>query len=216
VHTHRAFLFGRHHDLRYEHRTVPGAIRRLLSASSDLGLGASYLITWISPTAFGSRGFPYLLLVMLFEFIVIHSAALMGSTILSDGSRLKKFGSVLALAALYSLFVFAYVAIFHVWWPATAFALLTLNRLTPVLLGTRRNAGSAIAQTGWAASAATYVIVVILTVLVPLPRLGVTPAVVAAAHLPGTGIWVDEPYRLLAAGGFYFTVQGLAELFAWV
>jgi hypothetical protein len=29
------------------------------------------------------------------------------------------------------------------------------------------------------------------------------------------GLWVDEPYRMMAFGFFYFAVIGLAELFSY-
>jgi hypothetical protein len=189
------------------------SIRRVMSAAPDLLLGGSYAITWVSPTALGARSFDYLLLMLLFEFIVIHSSAFMGMAILGDISRLKRVGIVLGFGLFYSTFVAAFAAIFHTWWPATAFAALTLNRLTPVLFGTRFTEDqSALQAAGWAISVGLYLVGAFATVLLPIPHLGVTADVIANAHLPGSGLWVEEPYRLLAFGAFYYLAQAAVEL----
>src|SRR5262249_41454981 len=191
-------------------------LRRIVSAAPDVAIGTSYLITWISPDALGARSFDYLLLLMLFEFIVIHSSAFMGVAILGGLPSLPTIGAVAGLGLFYTLFVGAFAAIFHVWWPVTAFWMLTLNRLTPVLLGTRsREGASGFQAAGWATSVLLYLFGAFATTLLPMPRFGITPDVMAAHPLPGSGLWVDAPYRVLAFGTIYFLLQGLVELL-WV
>ena len=59
----------------------------------------------------------------------------------------------------------------------------------------------------WAASGFTYIIGAVLTALLPLPRLGISPEFVASMHLSGSGVWVEQPYTVLAFGAIYFAVQ---------
>jgi len=193
-------------------------IAALISAAPDLALGISYFITWISPGALGTRSFGYLLLMMLLEFLVIHSSAFMGVIIVAGpASRVKRTLSVVGLGVFYSVFIVGFAAIFQQWWPITAFWLLILNRLTPVLLGTRLTSEQTTAQSvGWAASVGLYLLWAFATTLLPVPHLGVTADVIAANKLPGEGLWVDEPYRVIAFGALYFTSQGAVEILgAW-
>ena len=54
---------------------------------------------------------------------------------------------------------------------------------------------------------------VVSTAFLPLPRLGLTLEVVAGQALPGEGLWIDQPHRLVAAGFLYFAIQGAWNLF---
>ena len=65
---------------------------------------------------------------------------------------------------------------------------------------------------GWAASALLYVLAVTLTSILPTPRLGISRQIVDAADLPSSGLWVEEPFRVLAAGFFYFAVLAWSTL----
>ena len=39
-----------------------------------------------------------------------------------------------------------------------------------------------------------------------------TPEVVAAQRLTGEGLWIDQPWRVVAFGFFYFLAVSLSEL----
>jgi hypothetical protein len=64
---------------------------------------------------------------------------------------------------------------------------------------------------GWAAATMSYLAVVMLTTLLPVPELGIDGAVVAAAELPGGGLWVSQPQRVVAAGFLHFALCGVSE-----
>lgn len=188
-------------------------LRRIASAAPDLTLGASYLITWASPTAFGARSLRYLMFMVMLEFIVIHSAALMGVVAISNATRSVKSLLMIGLAAFYSSFVVAFAHDFGAWWPVSAFWLLTLNRLTGVLFSTAPSGQEQFAMwAGWTTSVVLYLGWIFVTGLVPMPQLGISAAVAAANDLPGSGLLVDEPYRLVAFGAAYYLSTGLAEL----
>jgi hypothetical protein len=188
-------------------------LRFVLSAAPDFMLGASYLLTWISPTAIGARSLQYLTLMAIFEFFVIHSSAFMGAVVyLGDVSRLVRVLMILGLLMFYSLFIVSISASFHEWWPVTAFCLLTLNRLTPLVFGTRPTEDQSSWQAGWAISVVLYLGWIFATMRTPLPHLGVTREMVAANIAKINGDWAREPYRLLAFGTGYFISQGAVEL----
>ena len=156
----------------------------------------------------------YALLSMLLEFIVIHSAAFMGAVALDGKStRMSKAGHVLGLGLMYTAFVGAFALAFGDWWPLVAFWSLTVNRLTGVLLHTAPE-GQEREQlmSGWAISAVLYILWIFATLFFPLPRLGLTAEVVAEASLPGEGIWVESPQKVIAAGAGYFLSQAYVEL----
>ena len=101
---------------------------------------------------------------------------------------------------------------FSTWWPLVAFWGLTLNRLLGALIGQGEGEEKLLVQRGWAASTLFYLMAVFSTVFIPYPRLGVTPEVLDLVDLPGSGLWIDRPWSVMAAGFGYFTACGLSEL----
>jgi hypothetical protein len=193
---------------------------RLLTALPDFGIAALFLTTWIAPRTFGDRMVGYLMLVMLLEFIIVHSSGFMGSVMLNDPlSSRAKLKSLLGFGAFYLLFAAGFSLGFQAWWPIWTILLMTLNRMMIVLMGNIPDKQErAYIQRGWAVSAMCYLLLVMVTVFLPLPRLGITRAEVAAQDLPGSGLWVDEPHRVIAFGFLYFLATGLSELYshAWL
>jgi hypothetical protein len=203
------------------------AIGGILSALSDLGLGLTYLIAWISPSsplaawvapAHAREGMlRYLLLLMLFEFVVVHSASFMGVVAFSGLPGSKKALAILGLGAFYSILPIALALSFGTLWPMWAFWGLTLNRLASAVFGPAPDGKALVlVRYRWALSAGSYLMFVFLTTLLPVPRFGITPATVSAAHLPGSGLWVSEPHRVIAMGTGYFLLQALYELYGLV
>lgn len=190
---------------------VLAAVRCIISAAPDLGLGVAFVAMWVRPSTFGSSVLAYLTLTMLLEFIVIHSAALMGAIAFTDTSQANRTIGIVGLALVYSLFVAAFAGAFKTWWPLWAFWSLSANRLSGVILGTASGENKAAVAAGWAISVTLYVGGAFATVLLPIPHLGMTADVVQSIAAPG-GVWVEQPHRLLAFGGFYFLFQGLIEL----
>lgn len=45
-----------------------------------------------------------------------------------------------------------------------------------------------------------------------LPELGVTAGVQVELALPGSGLWIDEPQRVLAFGALYFGLTAVGEV----
>jgi hypothetical protein len=191
----------------------------LISAIPDFVLSGIFLITWIAPDALGEKMVSYLMLVMLMEFINVHAAGFMGKTIISDADPRKKALSIVGLGLLYTLFVGAFAFLFKVWWPLLAFWGLILNRLLGILLGkTPTEAEKNALQASWSVGVFAYVMLVFATIMIPIPSLGVDAVVIARQNLGMKGLWIDQPYRMMAFGFLYFAAIGFFELysFKWI
>lgn len=185
----------------------------LAAAAPDLALGLAFLIAWLAPIPLDRGILAQLTLLMLLEFIIVHSSALMGTVMFRHGPKAAKVRAILGLAAFYTLFVGGFSVPFKTAWPLASFWLLSLNRMLGALLGNApRGEEQAFVERSWAASAAFYVMGALATILLPVPRLGLTAEVVARQALVGSGLWVDQPHRLVAFGFLYFTAVGLSEL----
>ena len=150
---------------------------------------------------------------MLVELIIIHSAAFMGVVAFGSRDRSARGLGIMGLGLFYSLFAGAMSWVFRSWWPITAFWGQTLNRLLGAILGQGQDLGQkAVLMAGWAASTAFYLLGCFATILLPIPRLGITTEVVAAQRIPGGGLWVDHPEKVIAFGVIYFGLTAWSEL----
>lgn len=182
---------------------------RLIAALPDACSAGFFATTWIAPAVTGADSVARLTQVMLMEFIVVHSsvfyALIAAAGAVSRGRRLVMLSG---LTGIYSLFVLGFSLADHSSWPLFAFAWLFISRFAHVWTQPVQSD----AETGgmvklWAASVAAYVIGAIATTLLPLPRLGMTPAFVASLQLSGGGEWVARPQTVLAFGALYFAIQ---------
>jgi hypothetical protein len=191
----------------------------LAAAVPDLTMGAVCLMTWIWAERMPPWIVRYILLVMLLEFIVIHSSAILGSVAFSGDPRAKKLRTVLSLGAMYSLFGLGFCLAFKTVWPLISFWGQTANRLSGAMYGPGLSERQRQYTQGmWGIGAMIYLVGAFLSSLLPIPRWGITAAVERAADLPGSGLWIDDPWRPVVFGFLYFTGVGLFDLFQerWV
>ncbi len=185
----------------------------VLSAMPDFALGVAYLIAWVAPGLAGPGMVRMLMLGMMLEFIVVHSAAFTGQVLVGDGTQATKLRGLLGLGLLYSLFAGGFALAFHTLWPLIAFWTLMLNRMSGVLLGQAPSGEQkAFVQRSWIGGAVAYLVFAALSSLPVVPRLGCTSEMVARFALPGSGIWVEQPWHVLAFGFAYFTATALMEI----
>lgn len=194
---------------------APQVLARIASALPDAISAAFFLVVWLMPLRFGADMVSTAMLVMLIEFITVHASGMLGGVVLDPSqNRGKRLRTLLALSAMYGLFILMFVWVFRQWWPLFVFGWLLLGKFSRVLFGAATPDQDAAAQRAlWGTSAAAYVLGVLITVMLPMPRLGVVPEVIPQLRLTGSGLWVDEPHRLLAFGFLYFTVLAIAKLF---
>lgn len=186
----------------------------VLSAVPDFGLAALALITWIDPKRMGEHWVGWFLTLMLLEFIVVHSAAFLGSVAFSDKPRDVRVRQTLGLAAMYTLFVSGFALASKAWWPLLTFWGLIVNGLLGILFGAAPSGEEKqYAAQSWAAGAMFYLGGVFLTVFIPLPRLGVRSSMLGPVGENSSGVWVTDPHRVLAFAVLYFTAVGLSTLY---
>jgi hypothetical protein len=188
-------------------------LARALSALPDAALGAVFLVTWVAPRLFGEGVLKYVLFTMLMEFFVVHSSGFMGVVLFRmSPSVVKRALAGVGFGLVYSAILLGFALSIGGWWPLWSFWGLTFNRLTNAILGGQAGQpAQARMANDWATSAAWYLLWLFSTLL-PFPALGITPEVVASAGLPGEGLWVREPHRVLVAGAGYFLCQAWVEL----
>jgi hypothetical protein len=137
----------------------------------------------------------------------------MGDVLIGTVARGRKTSALLGLGLFYTVFVGGFSLAFRQWWPLWSFWGLTLNRLLGVILGQAPAGEEAdFMRRTWAATVVFYLVFTFATALLPVPRLGVTSEVVDRIGLPGSGLWIDQPWRVLAFGFLYFTAVGISEL----
>ncbi len=174
------------------------------------------MVTWVDPFVLGGNAVQYFMLTMLLEFIIVHSSAFMGNVVLSREKASRRVQGLFWLGLFYTLFVGGFALGFGTWWPVYAFWGLTFNRMLSILVGDAPEGRERqYVRAGWALSVMYYLGGVFATVVLPVPELGITSAVRSALDLPGDGLWVDEPHRVLAFGVVYFGLTGLGEVLGW-
>jgi len=91
--------------------------RDLAASAPDAGLAIVFLVVWIAPGAALPGTVGYLLLLMMLEFVIIHSSAIMGTVALGEGARRRRSVALVGLAAFYTLFVGGISLAGKSWWP---------------------------------------------------------------------------------------------------
>ena len=189
-------------------------LSRLVAAAPSALMAVVFLIAWIDPAYFGAPYVKNLMLVMLFEFVVMHSSVMCNAIIGATSSPLTlRLSLLLGLTAFYSSFVFAFAFAFHSWWPLWVFGYLFVCRFVYLVVPGEFERKIAGASKVWVASALAYLLGAFFTVLMPLPRLGITPDVIDAMQMSKnmSGAWVDKPWIVLAFGAIYFAAQAAAQ-----
>jgi len=184
---------------------------RLLAIVPDALTATVYLIACMAPGLSGAAQVRALVLTMAVEFVVMQSSAFFFGFGLMDATwRRRQIGLIVGLVLFYFVFIAGLAWEFHGLWPVFSFAWLLLNRFLPLWLGRSSATLRDRLTSGWIMSMALFFVGVFATALLPLPRLGLTPAVVQSLRLPGRGLWVEQPWTVMAFGAFYFGAQ------AWI
>jgi hypothetical protein len=186
---------------------------RLLAAAPDAITAICFGATWAMPLAWSVDATKTLMLVMLMEFLVVHSGGFFGMVVLAtDIPKLKRSLAILGLGCFYLMFAAAFSLAFQAWWPVWTFLWLLGSRFAVIWLSPLPREDEAGRQMSlWALSCAAYLAAVFAGVLLPLPQLGITEAVLPQLGLSGSGLWVEKPYTVLASGLIYFSIMAWAK-----
>lgn len=194
---------------------LPIHLKNGISASPDFLMALAFFATWIDPTALGNDMLNYCMLIMLLEFITIHSAGFLGFAILLGKSKFQKILRVIGLGLLYSIFIWAFSGSSGEFWPLLTFWFLLLNRILGVLLGDDSSYSlKGVIIIRWAWSIFCFLMSIMITALLPIPQFGWSNTAVNSIPSTGSGLWIDEPQTLLAAGCIYFLSIGIFEMFS--
>lgn len=188
-------------------------LRAVAAALPDFATAFLFFATWLRPDWLGRDWVRHLMLVMLVEFLVVHSFGFMfGAAEEFRGDALGATMAILGFGVFYLLFAAAFAAAFKSWWPVIAIGWLIGTKVWSVIVGGESEAERTRVQLAWAASTALYLFGAFFTSLLPLPKFGVT------GHLrdygmkgDATGVWVEQPYRVIAFGAMYFSGMGVTR-----
>lgn len=192
---------------------MPARLARLLGALPDAITAGFFLTLWVAPLRFGPHGVRNGMLIMLVEFILVHASVILGNIALAPHrSREFRFRALGLFGLFYLLFIATWSLAFREWWPFVVFGWLLLAKLGVVLDGKQPpDERLHRMQSDWALATMVYLGGAFVTTLLPIPRLGLTPDLLSALDLPGSGLWVSKPHTVIAFGTFYFTTLALAR-----
>ena len=197
------------------HKAHPAA--RLLGALPDALTAGFFVVLWVAPQLLWPQALRTGLLMMLVEFILVHAAGMLGGMVLArEGQAGGRWKPILGFGAFYLLFIGAWAWQFQAWWPLLALVWLLAGKLALVLQPVASADKRHQLASDWAIGVMAYLAGVTLTTLLPVPRLGLDRAIVAAADLPGDGgHWLTHPQSVVAFGVFYFGVLALVKALGW-
>ena len=170
---------------------------RLLGALPDALTAGFFMVLWVAPQLLWPQALRTGLLMMLVEFILVHAAGMLGGIVLArEGQAGGRWKPILGFGAFYLVFIADWAGQFQAWWPLLALGWLLAGKLALVLQPLPSADKRHQLASDWAIGVMAYLAGVFLTTFLPLPRLGLDRAIVAAADLPG-----DGGHGLAATGG---------------
>jgi hypothetical protein len=143
----------------------------------------------------------------------MHSAPFYGIVALWEMKSYTKVLALIGFGAFYMLFAWGFADAFDSMWPVHSFFGLLLNRMLGILEGAvPRGAQATYLASVWIISALAYLGAIFITALAPIPRVGITDAVIRARNFTTGGLWPEQPYRAIAFRALYFGIVGLWEV----
>lgn len=188
-----------------------------LGAVPDAITAAVFLSLWMAPLWLGPRAVSNALLTMLVEFVLVHAAGMLGGLLESRAhSRRAQVVALLGFGLLYAAFIAAFALAFGEWWPVVVFAWLLLGKVQDLFSTSPADPQHRQQrQAMWALQVVAYLAAVFATVLLPIPRLGLTEAIQPQLGLTGSGLWVEQPQTVVVGGALYFGILAWVKWRAW-
>lgn len=178
---------------------------------------AAYLAVWLVPGQVPAALARALFLGMVLEFLLLHSYAFLNlatgvERAASFGARLRGSLTVLGFGSFYLLMAGAIGWATHSATLVWTIVWLLGGRIFELAVAGDSAAAGETRTASWMRYLLLYIFLAILTSVVPLPALGLTPEIVAGFHLPGSGTWVEKPQSALAFGFLYFGLGAYFDL----
>ena len=183
------------------------AIASAVSSIPDFILAGILLRIWLFRSQNGTSEVHWALILVLMEFVVMHSAAMMGGLIELDMKsmdppmkRWHKLPLFLFLCAFYSVFAYLFGS-----WPAMqGFLLLCLNRALPVITGrVFSEEEKKRATDNYATAGVLFIVAIFLGIILWVPDEMIRSR-------EGTGD--TESYRMIVTGVLYYAMHALIKI----
>ena len=185
---------------------------RAIGAAPDAATAAWCAYVWIAPRHAGVHWIRQILVAMLLEFLVVHSGAYFSRFVGVPDAPWRRIGAGLVLLLAYLGLAAGFSAIFDTWWPLAGMAWLLGMKYWTLVLDRDDETSESERQFGlWAVSVVFFVGLGVLSSFLPLPELGIDATVRGELELPGSGLWVEEPHRVVAFAAFYFALLALVK-----
>jgi len=185
------------------------SVGSVVTGVPEIAFGIAFFITWWRPETFGVDMVKFAMELMLLEFILVHSAGFMGLRASAHESPVKRFTTIIGFGLFYSMFVAGFCLALGHWRPMWTFWIVTAQRLAGDIIDPKpTDETQAWFGTSMAMNIMLYLIAVFSTIILPVPTLGVTPAVRDALHINGRGLWQAEPQRVVVMAALYYTLRG--------
>lgn len=190
--------------------------QRFCRALPDIITAGVFLWVWLDPTEWRRELVAQGLMIMLVEFILIHSSGFIGPAVFANEAPVgKRIKWVAGFGLFYTMFVAVWAWQFQSWWALVFFLWLLGSKLVDILMDRCVPEEMRQRQVGMvAASVLFYLLSVFATLFLPFPKFGLT----RHGHyygVPGSGEWVSHPHIVIAALVIYFCLLALAKLCAW-
>lgn len=186
-------------------------------AVPSFAMGFKLLRVWRDPMSMDEgRWVRHGVGLFVMEFILLHAGVMLGGAAAASGGGFD--WGVLLLLGFYALFAGAFAfafrssALFH------SFLGVIGGRAIGSLLGISTES-QALFLAHSLIGMMLYFFLVMTSVILPWPRLGITEAIAAEQRVPGSsGLWVDKPHRAIGPAAVYYLLLGLAEvaLLTWI
>lgn len=195
------------------HSTWGDVIGCLWTGGSSLSMAALFYLAWWRPYELEDGRWVKLGVgVMVLEFILVHSGGVLHHFMEAKPER-GRIKTVLSLTVLYTLFGIGIALGFKSWWLFGSYALVMSGRLWALFADHWTEMDQAISQRRMISSVLLYLGLMFATLILPVPRGGLTPALINSVRSGGQGgEWVDHPEKALAMGTAYFLLLGLIEI----
>ena len=155
--------------------------------------------------------------VFVMEFILQHAGIMIGAATMGSAGG-PSLGGTALLVGFYTLFAGAFALAFKSRMLFMSFVWVIVGRFVGVLIGVS-NEDTTLFLAHSVLAMVIYFVLVIASVFLPWPRLGISEKVAADTRMPGTsGLWVEQPHRAIGPATVYFLLLGLAEiaLMTWI
>lgn len=188
-------------------------MQNLLTGLPLLGLSGAYLATWINPSCLGQDTAGELAILIGVEFVLVHGYGFMAKAALEGAVKV-----LIGMSLFYSLFLIGYCLIAKALWPVLPLVWMTLGKMTDTFNRKPGSQGSdalirATIDTRWGCAIGAYILFAFLTVIIPLPELGLKNGDYNREFFRELGgEWGRNPEKPLAFGFLYFGTLGILEL----